>query len=103
MDKFLNSVWHWLGEKDHRERLLAVVAVLALAGTLVSWVAGLFEGEPAPAPAPIIVISTMMIEDLYQRPYRLTCAHCRVVIVAMAAVSFAKKFHAVQHLSTISS
>ena len=39
----------------------------------------------------------------YQRPFQLTCAQVREVMEAMATGSFAKKFHAVQHASTMSS
>ncbi len=31
MEELITKVWDWLGDKDHRERLLALVAVLGLA------------------------------------------------------------------------
>ena len=39
----------------------------------------------------------------YQRPYQLTSAQDREVMEAMALGSFAKKFHALQQASTMSS
>ena len=39
----------------------------------------------------------------YQRPYKLTSAQERAVMEAMALGSFAKKFHALQQASTMSS
>ena len=41
--------------------------------------------------------------NLYQRPFQLTCAQVREVMEAMATGSFAKKFHALQQASTMSS
>ena len=39
----------------------------------------------------------------YQRPFQLTCVQVREVMEAMALGSFAKKFHALQQASTMSS
>jgi len=43
MAEYFTLVWDWLGDKDHRERLLAILAVLGVIGGLLGWVFRLFK------------------------------------------------------------
>ncbi len=53
MANILTRFWDWLGDKKNLARFGAIIAALALVGTFVGWVTGLFEGKP-----PITVIAT---------------------------------------------
>ena len=43
MEEYITLVWAWLGDEDHRVRLLAIIPVLGLIGGLLGWVFGLFK------------------------------------------------------------
>lgn len=45
----------------------------------------------------------LLSEGSYQRPYRLTSAHERDVMEVTVSELLAKKFHAMQHASTMAS
>ena len=52
MANILTRFWDWLGDKEHRERFLAIITALTLVGAFVGWVTGLFEPDPGPARPP---------------------------------------------------
>jgi hypothetical protein len=54
MEEFITLVWDWLGDEEHRARLLVLVPVLGLIGTFLAWFFGLFKRKPAP-PTPVVV------------------------------------------------
>ena len=58
---------------------------------------------PTTTGAWVHIILGSLILALYQRPVQLTCAQLLVVIEVTVLGSFAKKFHALQQASTISS
>ena len=43
MEEYLTLIWDWLGDEDHRARLLAIIAALGLIGTFLGWFFGLFK------------------------------------------------------------
>ncbi len=43
MEEYFTLVWDWLGDKDHRERLLVIIAVIGVVGGFLGWVFGLFK------------------------------------------------------------
>ena len=43
MEEYFTLVWDWLGNEDHRARLLAIIAALGLIGGFLGWVFGLFK------------------------------------------------------------
>ncbi len=43
MEEYFTLVWDWLGDEDHRVRLLAIIPVLGLIGGLLGWAFGLFK------------------------------------------------------------
>ncbi len=43
MEDWPVQIWDWLGDEDHRERLLVILPVLALIGGLIRWLVGLFR------------------------------------------------------------
>ncbi len=43
MEEYFTLVWDWLGDEDHRARLLAIIAALGLIGGFLGWVFGLFK------------------------------------------------------------
>ena len=43
MEEYFTLVWDWLGDEDHRARLLAIIAALGLIGGFLGWVFGRFK------------------------------------------------------------
>ncbi len=43
MEELFMLVWDWLGDEEHRARLLVLVPVLALISGFLRWVFGLFK------------------------------------------------------------
>ncbi len=43
MEERFTSIWDWLGDEEHRARLLVLIPVLGLIGGFLGWIFGLFE------------------------------------------------------------
>lgn len=45
MTDYWAQFWDWLADKDHRERILVIIAILGVIGGSLRWVFGLFKGK----------------------------------------------------------
>ena len=50
MGEYFTLVWDWLGDEDHRARLLAIITALGFIGGFLAWFFGLFKRKPDPQP-----------------------------------------------------